>query len=54
MGVGVGANNPYHREAVRILILRESQGCLLEVLSGHEVVFMVHPQNALAEEFVIK
>lgn len=51
--VRVRAHNRDHLQAVRVLIFRELPPGLREKLACHQVIFMVHSQDALAQPFVV-
>ena len=40
-------------EAVGVFVGGEAQRSLVEILGGKQVVFVVHAQNALAQQFVV-
>ena len=52
-GVGIAAHDADHIEAEGVLVGREADARLAEVLAGHQVLFSVHLEDATAQPLVV-
>ena len=51
--VSVAPDNRYYLETIGIFVLREKFPGLLEKFACHQIIFMVHSQNAFAKELIV-